>query len=46
MLYCQGQNEKDPPLNKGGLEVPCELTFSIPNRTKDKETTISKLENY
>ena len=26
---------------QGSLEVPCELTFSIPNGTKDNETLMS-----
>ena len=30
-------------IEQGGLEVPCELTFSIPNGTKDNETIMSKL---
>ena len=30
-------------IEQGSLEVPCELTFSIPNRTKDNKTIMSKL---
>ena len=30
-------------IEQGSLEVPYELTFSIPNRTKDNEAIMSKL---
>ena len=30
-------------IEQGSLEVPCELTFSIPNGTKDNETLISEI---
>ena len=30
-------------IEQGSLKVPCELTFSIPNETKDKETLMSEI---
>ena len=45
MLYSQEQKEKTS-IEQGSLEVPCELTFLIPNGTKDNETIISKLSYY
>ena len=33
-------------IEQGSLEVPCELTFSIPNGTKDNETLMSKIRKF
>ena len=30
-------------IEQGSLEVPCELTFSIPNGTKDNKTLMSEI---
>ena len=30
-------------IEQGSLEMPCELTFSIPNGTKDNETLMSEI---
>ena len=43
MTHCTVKDKRRSSIEQGGLEMPCELTFSIPNGTKDNKTVISKI---
>ena len=42
-IRCTVKDKRRSSIKQGGLEVPRELTFSIPKGTKDNETIMSKL---
>ena len=45
MIHCTVKDKRRSSIDQGGLEMPCELTFSIPNRTKDNKLKYLNLEN-
>ena len=42
-IHCTVKDKRKSSIEQGSLEMPCELTFSIPNGTKINETLMSEI---
>ena len=42
-IHCRVKDKRKFSIEHGSLEMPCELTFSIPIGTKDNETLMSEI---